>query len=251
MATEPIADEGLVFGINPVQTLLQEGQRPVETLWLAREDGRRLREIMALARERGMTWRLVDRVAMDRLVHGGVHQGVAARVTPRPQPNWDDLLDRLRDMPHPLLVVLDGVEDPRNLGAVMRSAEVFGATAVVVPKDRNAPLSGVAVKAAAGAAERLDLVRVTNLARALEELRALNIWVVGLDGDAKTVLTRTDLRVGVALVLGGEGKGLRRLTREKCDHLAAIPMVGQTGSLNLSVATAIALYECHRQRTAG
>ncbi|MBF0611668.1 MAG: 23S rRNA (guanosine(2251)-2'-O)-methyltransferase RlmB [Magnetococcales bacterium] len=243
-----MSDETLIFGINPVLSLLQEGQRPVEALFALREEGRRLRQILELARDKGVLVRLVDRIALDRLVKGGVHQGVAARVTPRRQPDWDEILERLEKHRDGILVILDGVEDPRNLGAVLRSAEAFGAMAVVLPKDRTAPLSGVAVKASAGAAERLDLVRVTNLARSLDQLREVGYWVIGLDGEASQSIGETNLKGGIALVLGGEGKGLRRLTREKCDTLAAIPMVGQTGSFNLSVAAAIALYECRRQR---
>ncbi|MBF0418233.1 MAG: 23S rRNA (guanosine(2251)-2'-O)-methyltransferase RlmB, partial [Magnetococcales bacterium] len=171
---------------------------------------------------------------------------VGARV----QPTWDALLDRLDGLEAPILLLLDGIEDPRNLGAIIRSAEAFGVEAVVLPRDRSAPLSGVAVKASAGAAERVDVIRVTNLARAMNELKEYGVRVIGLDGEAGATLQDGTWRGALAWVLGSEGQGLRRLTRERCDAVVAIPMAGGVGSLNVATAAGIALYETRRGRAA-
>ncbi|MBF0628598.1 MAG: 23S rRNA (guanosine(2251)-2'-O)-methyltransferase RlmB [Magnetococcales bacterium] len=249
-----MSDEAeVVFGFNPVLAVLADGARPVESLLLLQgvRSGR-AREVEQLAGERGIRPRFVERPILDRFTGGGVHQGVALRVGVRMQPTWDNVLDRLETTPDPLLLLLDGVEDPRNLGAILRSAEAFGVMAVVMPRDRSAPLSGVAVKASAGAAGRIDTVRVTNLARAITELQDRGVRVLGLDGAAPLTIDdpQADWQGAMALVLGGEGQGLRRLTRERCDGLLAIPMVGGVGSLNVATAAAITLYECHRGRRA-
>ncbi|MBF0342070.1 MAG: 23S rRNA (guanosine(2251)-2'-O)-methyltransferase RlmB [Magnetococcales bacterium] len=244
----------VVFGVNPVLAVLGDGARPVESLSLLQGvRGGRLREVELLALERGVKPRFVERPALDRLAGGGVHQGVVLRVGVRVQPTWEGLLERLEERVDPVLVLLDGVEDPRNLGAILRSAEAFGVEAVVLPRDRAAPLSGVAVKASAGAAGRMDTVRVTNLARAMVELKHYGFRVIGLDGAAQDSLhgSGADWRGPLALVLGGEGKGLRRLTRERCDGLLAIPMTGGVGSLNVATAAGIALYELRRRRMEG
>ncbi|MBF0189852.1 MAG: 23S rRNA (guanosine(2251)-2'-O)-methyltransferase RlmB [Magnetococcales bacterium] len=245
----------VVFGFNPVLAVLSDDTRPVESLILLQgvRSGRS-REVERLAGERGVRPKFVERVTLDRFTDGGVHQGVALRVAVRVQPTWETLLDRLEEQGDPVLLLLDGVEDPRNLGAILRSAEAFGVTAVVLPKDRSAPLSSVAVKASAGAAARVDTIRVTNLARAIQELQDRDVRVVGLDGDAPNRLDggQEDWQGPIALVLGGEGRGLRRLTRERCDAVLAIPMSGAVGSFNVATAAAIALYELRRRRrTAG
>ncbi|MBF0613871.1 MAG: 23S rRNA (guanosine(2251)-2'-O)-methyltransferase RlmB [Magnetococcales bacterium] len=244
------AEAELIFGINPVLAVLADRARPVETL-LLQQGGRnpRLREVERLAGERAVRPRFVERMVLDRLCLGAVHQGVALRVGVRVQPSWEMLLERLAGMEEAVLLLLDGIEDPRNLGAILRVAEAFGVMAVVLPRDRSAPLSSVAVKASAGAAEQIDTVRVTNLARAIQELQLYGVRVFGLDGESPVRLD--DGLKGwhglVALVLGGEGKGLRRLTRERCDAVLAIPMVGAVGSLNVATAGAIALYELRRR----
>ncbi|OSM01795.1 23S rRNA (guanosine(2251)-2'-O)-methyltransferase RlmB [Magnetofaba australis] len=243
----------LVYGINPVAALLADERRPVDDLWVIK--GRlnpRQESLVEQARARGVRPRFVDKATLDRLSERGTHQGIAARGGAKPQRSWESLLDRVEQSPDALLVLLDGVEDPHNLGAILRSAEAFGAMAVAQPKDRSAPLSPVAVKASAGAAERMDLVKMTNLARAIEELQELGVMVIGLAGDEGSQdLTSVDLTGRIALVMGNEGKGLRRLTRERCDVLAAIHMAGEVGSLNVSVATGVALYEAARQRASG
>lgn len=247
---DPASPAELIYGINPVLALLRDRSRPVEAVTIQKGlHGSRLEELMALSREREVRPRLVEKPALDRLAGGGVHQGVVARAGLRVQPTWGQLLEALKVAREPLLVLLDGVEDPHNLGAVVRSAEVFGAMAVVIPRDRAAPLTAAAAKAAAGAAERLDVVRVTNLARAMGDLRQLGVRLYGLAGEADTPLGGVPMvGGGVALVLGAEGHGLRRLVRESCDALVAIPMAGEVGSLNVSVAAGVALYEVARQR---
>ncbi|MEO5346091.1 MAG: 23S rRNA (guanosine(2251)-2'-O)-methyltransferase RlmB [Magnetococcus sp. YQC-9] len=236
----------VLFGLNPVMAVLADAARPVESLWMvAGLHGGRVREVERLAQERGVRPKFIERAAMDRLTGGAVHQGVALRVGVRAQPSWESLLARLETVVDPVLLLLDGIEDPRNFGAILRCAEAFGVEAVILPRDRSAPLSGVAVKASAGAAERVDVIRVTNLARAMNELREYDVRVVGLDGDADVRLddAGVDWSGPLALVLGSEGRGLRRLTRERCDRLVAIPMAGGVGSLNVATAVGIALYE--------
>ena len=244
------SDTDFVYGLNPVLALLQDADRMVESItFLKGGHGNRLQEAVELARQRGLRPHFADRITLDRLSNHAPHQGVVARVGMRRQPSFDDILDRLQQQNKAVLLLLDGIEDPRNLGAVIRSAEAFGAMAVILPRDRTAPLSSVALKAAAGAGERLDVVRVINLARAIGELQERGVQVYGLAAEGEESLA--DLTFGplVALVLGGEGKGLRRLTREKCDALVNIPMSGAVGSLNVAVAAGIGLYAVRRQQS--
>ncbi|WP_130470876.1 23S rRNA (guanosine(2251)-2'-O)-methyltransferase RlmB [Candidatus Magnetaquicoccus inordinatus] len=237
----------LVYGLNPVLALLSDPERLVETVTVLQGGhGSRLQEIVERTRQRGLRPRFADRAALDRLTQHGVHQGVVARVALRRQPSFAELLQRVAALPRVVLLLLDGVEDPRNLGAVLRSAEAFAAQALILPRDRAAPLSSVANKASAGAAERVDVVRVVNLARAIEDLQEQGVLVYGLAADGQHSIATCVFPEKVAFVLGGEGKGLRRLTRERCDQLLSIPITGGVGSLNVAVAAAIALYECRR-----
>ncbi|MEO5362439.1 MAG: 23S rRNA (guanosine(2251)-2'-O)-methyltransferase RlmB [Magnetococcus sp. DMHC-8] len=245
--TDASAASDLIHGLNPVLALLADPARVVESItFLKGGHGNRLQEAIDLARQRGLRPHFADRVTLDRLSNQGVHQGVVARVGLRRQPSWDDLLERVQAAPRAVLLLLDGIEDPRNLGAVLRSAEAFGAMAVVLPRDRTAPLSAVAFKASAGAGERLDVVRVINLARAMGELQDRGVRVYGLAAEGGHNLADFSFSGAVALVLGSEGKGLRRLTREKCDGLLSIAMGGEVGSLNVAVAAGIGLYEVQR-----
>ncbi|RMD78582.1 MAG: 23S rRNA (guanosine(2251)-2'-O)-methyltransferase RlmB [Gammaproteobacteria bacterium] len=249
--------EGLALAAGPhaVEALLRRRPREVRQLLLAEaaargERGRRLR---GLAEAAGVPVALLPRRELDARAPGLRHQGVLA--LHRPARPWDEgrlaaLLEGLAGEAPPLLLVLDGVQDPRNLGACLRSAEAAGAHAVVVPKDRAAGLTPAARKAAAGAAELVPLVQVTNLARSLRALQERGLWLVGLEAGAPRRLFELDLRGPLALVLGAEGRGLRRLTRERCDFLAALPMRGAVGSLNVAVAAGVALYEALRQREA-
>ena len=178
-----------------------------------------------------------------------MHQGAVAAV--RPLKAWDehDLLEALKTVAAPLLLILDGVTDPHNLGACLRTADAAGVQAVMIPKDRAATVDGVARKVAAGAAEFIPVASVTNLARTIDRLKERGIWVVGTDGEAEQTLYAADLKRPLALVLGGEGDGMRRLTRERCDFLVRIPMAGHMESLNVSVAAGVALFEALRQRS--
>ncbi|MBF0359233.1 MAG: 23S rRNA (guanosine(2251)-2'-O)-methyltransferase RlmB [Magnetococcales bacterium] len=239
----------MVIGVNPVQALFADANRPVEYLAVAKgAGGKRIQDIVEKAREQGLRTRFVDRVAMDNMTGGLAHQGVVARAGIRKQPSFKQIMAKVVDNPKALLILLDGVEDPYNLGAIVRSAESFGAVAVILPKDRAAALSAVAAKASAGAVERLDVVRVTNLTRAIDELKEGGVQVLGLAGGEATVISQAKFDGPVALVMGGEGKGLRRLTRDHCDQLVSIPITGGVGSLNVSVAAGIALYEVQRSR---
>lgn len=245
-------EQEFVFGVNPVLAILTSKERPIESM-VALKGGRgdKFQQALGLAKERGIRPRLVDRQALDRLTGTANHQGLALRVGFRVQPSFEQFLTRIQPHAKDLLIILDGVEDPRNLGAILRTAEAFGALGVVLPKDRAAPLSGAAVKASAGAAERIDVVRVTNLARAMKTLQDKGVQLVGLDGSAELSLDKYAFQGTIALILGNEGKGLRRLTKENCDVLVSIPMQGKTGSLNVAVACGIACHTCRQQQAGG
>jgi len=236
-----------LFGIHPVLEALQAGRRSVTRVLVAesRDDGR-VRRVLEAARRAGVpVERRPDR-ALDRLAEGGAHQGVVAVVAAAIYADPDDLLGS--GGPSQLFVVLDGVEDPRNLGAVVRAAAAAGAHGLFLPERGATGLTAVAVKASAGAAERLPIARVGNIVSLLKALKEKNIWVVGLDRTGDALWTTFDLTGPVALVLGGEGRGLRRLARETCDVVLSIPMAGGVESLNLSVAAGIILFEAVRQR---
>lgn len=241
----------LVCGPNAVLAALAEHPERVEEVFLASERGdARIEAVRAAADDADIAIHRVGRKELDRIAAGVRHQGVVAyyRAPARREQTLDELLGTIQGTA--LLLILDGVQDPHNLGACLRSADAAGVHAVIVPKDNTAPLSAVARRAAAGAAETVPLVSVTNLARSLREIRQRGIWVYGADQDAEQTLAQADLREPAAVVLGGEGAGLRRLTREHCDVLVRIPMAGSVGSLNVSVAAGICLYEAVRQRGA-
>ena len=240
----------LICGPHAVLAALTKNPARIEGVWLStgRRDARGA-EVERAARAAGAPVHRVERDELDVMAPGLRHQGVVARLRPGAAagaPSFEEFLTHLPE--RPLLLVLDGVQDPHNLGACLRSAEAAGAHAVIVPKDNSAPLSAVARKSASGAAETVPLFRVTNLARALDALKDAGVWLVGASHDVEKTLYETDLTPPAALVLGGEGKGLRRLTRERCDILARIPMAGTVGSLNVSVAAGICLFEAVRQR---
>lgn len=246
-----MSEAELVFGLHAVEAVLARAPDRVVELLLSRDrKDRRLTALRDRAESQGLRIRDASRDELARHAGEGVHQGVIARLRPRPPLSEDGLIrELLPALPGPaLLLVLDGVTDPHNLGACLRSAEAFGAQALVVPRDNSAPLNATARKAASGAADVVPLVVVTNLARSLRALQEAGVWIVGAAGEVATPIDRVDLAGPVALVLGAEGAGLRRLTREHCDYLAAIPMAGSVGSLNVSVAAGIFLYEAARQR---
>jgi 23S rRNA (guanosine2251-2'-O)-methyltransferase len=240
-----------VYGLHAVNAVLQRSPERILELWMAQpRDDDRTCSLREHAETVGIRAQVISTEALAKLVGDVNHQGAAASV--RPLKPWDerDLLQSLASAPGDvLLLVLDGVTDPHNLGACLRTAEAAGAHALVIPKDRAAGVDGVVRKVAAGAAEFMPVAAVTNLARALDALKEQGIWVVGTDGHADKTLYRADLKRPLALVLGAEGGGLRRLTRERCDFMVRIPMVGQIESLNVSVAAGICLFEARRQRT--
>lgn len=240
----------LIFGIHAVQSALRNDAAHVESVWIdsSRRDSR-IRELIALAQSREVSVQFEDSAELARRAGGGRHQGVVACYHSAQSKSENALFALLDTFESPaLLLVLDGVTDPHNLGACLRSAEAAGAQAVIAPKNRAAGLTPAAHKVASGAAERLPFVIVTNLARCLRRLQERGIIVIGADEEASRVLFDLDLTRPVALVLGAEGKGLRRLTRECCDWLAALPMAGQAESLNVSVAVGVCLFEAVRQR---
>lgn len=244
----------MIFGLHAVEAALKRDPASIEQLWCdAQRKDRRLRDLIALAENQGVRPHWIQKSELDKLLPGQArHQGVAARVSGVIEYNEQFLEQLLVGLKEPaLLLVLDGVTDPHNLGACLRSADAAGVHAVIAPRDRACGLTPVVRKVASGAAEVLPFIRVTNLARTLKSLRDGGIWVIGTALDeVSTSLFQTDLRGSVAMVLGAEGKGLRRLTRDNCDELIYIPMVGTVQSLNVSVATGICLFEALRQRSA-
>jgi 23S rRNA (guanosine2251-2'-O)-methyltransferase len=208
----------------------------------------KIESILDLAAEQGISVERVNKNRLDDRVQG-VHQGVVAEVKPMPQlgdKELENLLDQISGTP--LLLVLDGVTDPHNLGACLRTADAAGVHAVIAPRDKSAPLNATASKVACGAAEAIPYFQVTNLSRTLTQLQERGIWIVGTAGEADATIYQSDLKGPLALVMGAEGKGMRRLTRENCDLLINIPMAGEVSSLNVSVATGVTLFEIVRQR---
>jgi 23S rRNA (guanosine2251-2'-O)-methyltransferase len=242
---------GLICGLHAVRTALQQDPQHVDAVWLNEQrDDRRAAEIVQAARLAGVKLRRVPRAHLDELVGDTHHQGVVGRLRSTPMLDEHDLEVFLVGLGQtPLLLVLDSVQDPRNLGACLRSADAAGAQAVVLSRDRSAPLTASAHQAASGAAASLPIFQVANLSRALRRLKQAGIWLAGASADADSDLYQVDLRGPLAIVIGGEARGLRRLTREHCDVLLRIPMRGATPSLNLSVAAAVFLYEALRQRS--
>ncbi|MBB5322709.1 23S rRNA (guanosine(2251)-2'-O)-methyltransferase RlmB [Marinobacter oulmenensis] len=239
-----------VFGWHAVDAILKRQPERLQQVWIqtGRQD-KRVKAITDALDGLGVRWQVVHRRELDDRV-SGVHQGIVAAVGESREWTEDDLLAMLAAREQaPFLLVLDGVTDPHNLGACMRTADAAGVQAVVVPKDKSASLTPVARKVACGAAETVPFVRVTNLARFLREIKEQGVWLIGTAGEAKATLYQADFKGPVALVMGAEGKGMRRLTREHCDQLINIPMAGHVDSLNVSVATGVCLYEAVRQRT--
>ena len=244
----------LLYGVNPLLEALRAGDRvPAEIVVAEGARDERLRELVELARSRNVTIKRAPRSSIDHAVGNTNHQGVMARVAAARYADADDLLSaiaaRVGGEIEPLVVVLDGVEDPRNLGAILRTSECAGVNGVFVPERRAAGLTDAVAKAAAGAVEHVAVARATNLSRLIEKLKERNVWVVGAVPDAEMNYAEWDWTRASAVVLGGEGAGLHRLVRENCDVLVRIPVLGKIESLNVSVAAGIILYEALRQRT--
>ena len=238
----------LVFGIHAVEAFLQRAPQDVLELFVMKDrDDKRMQPIIQLARQNGVSVQFCNRKTLDDMV-SGQHQGVVAKARLQSSGNEADLAAIVEQQAKPFILILDGVTDPHNLGAILRSADAAGVHAVVAPKDRSAKLTSVVRKVACGAAESVPFITVTNLARTLRELQDAGVWIVGTAGETDTLVYDADLKGPLALVLGAEGEGLRRLTRETCDALVKIPMFGTVSSLNVSVAAGICLFEAVRQR---
>jgi 23S rRNA (guanosine2251-2'-O)-methyltransferase len=235
----------IVYGINPVLEALRAGR--VRRLRLASRGDRRIDEAVSLAREAGVAVERVDAQTLDRATRGGVHQGIAAELEAPRDYTVEELVAGAAPAA-PLLIVLDGIEDPQNVGAIVRTADAGGCHGIIRQARRAASLAGAAAKASAGAVAHVRVATVVNIARAVEELKTLNVWTLGLEGGAPASYYEVDFTLPTAIVLGSEGAGLRRLVRERCDRLASIPMLGSVGSLNVSVAAGVTLFEAVRQR---
>ncbi len=239
-----------IYGIHAVKAFVTNyPERLIEVLALKGRDDQRLQPLINEIQRLGISVQFLNRQTLDKKAEGEVHQGIIARIHPLKELNENDLDHILQQQSSPLLLVLDGITDPHNLGACLRTADAVGVSAVIVPKDKSAQLNSTARKVACGAAENVPLIRVTNLSRTLRELQQQhNIWVIGTAGEASETLYQTKLTGPLALVMGAEGEGMRRLTREHCDQLVSIPMAGTVSSLNVSVATGVCLFEIVRQR---
>lgn len=245
----------VVLGIHAVQALIERSPERFIEMWLLKgRDDERLQPIINLARKYKISVQLVHRKVLDDKSNGEQHQGVVARITPGKtytEADIDDILAQAEDKKEsPFLLILDGVTDPHNLGACLRNADAAGVQAIIVPKDKAARITATVRKVAVGAAETVPLVQVTNLARTMKQLQEIGVWLIGTAGETDTSLYDVKLDGPMALVMGAEGKGMRRLTREHCDQLVKLPMAGSVSSLNVSVATGICLFEIVRQRRA-
>lgn len=236
----------LIYGLNAVAEALKAGR--VVSMRAGRRHDRRLQQLLMLAEQASVPVRRVSDQELDRESGGSSHQGVIADVTERRMYELSDLIEDAHARPPALIVVLDGIEDPHNFGAILRTCDAVGAHGVVRQTRHAAPLTGATTKASAGAIAHVKIADVVNVARAVEELAEAGIWTVGLAGDAAAAYDKMDFSLPTALVVGAEGTGLRRLVRERCDMLAAIPMKGQVDSLNVSVAAGVVLFEVLRQR---
>ena len=241
-----------LYGLHAIQAVLEKTPESVSELWVdAGRHDKRVAHILELTRHSGITVHSVAKRELETMVPDGRHQGVVAKALAPKVHTEADLDALLETLPGaPFLLILDGITDPHNLGACLRSADAAGVNAIIAPKDRAASLTPVAIKVSSGAAQTVPFVQVTNLARCLRDLKERGIWLVGLDGHGEESLFDRDLTGPLAIVMGAEGQGLRRLSKEHCDFLVKIPMVGSVESLNVSVATGICLFEALRQRNA-
>lgn len=244
--------EQWVYGLHAVSSLAKHRASQIENVWIQRErQDARMKELVALLQRHGITVQVASRKELEHMAAESVHQGVIARIKRTEQQDegfLESLLDSLKTPA--LLLVLDEITDPHNLGACLRSADAAGVHAVITPKDNAAALTPVVRKVASGAAEVIPLIQVTNLARTLAWLKQRGVWLVGTTGEAQQTIYDIDLTGSIAIVMGAEGKGMRRLTKESCDYLAYIPMGGTVESLNVAVATGVCLFEAVRQRKA-
>lgn len=248
-AEDTLLDMQLLYGLHPVEEAIRSGNRRLESVVVARQrQDARLQYIVESCHEAGVPVRMESREQLTRMAHTDAHQGVVAVVAERVYSSLEEISQPRGK--HLFLLALDGIEDPHNLGALLRTADGAGVDGVVLPERRAASVNATVVKTSAGASEHVRIARVTNLVRALEELKRANVWCIGLDERGTLNYDAFDYRCNCALILGGEGGGLHELTRRTCDHLLRIPMAGQVSSLNVSVAGAVVMYEVARQRRA-
>ena len=241
-------ENDLIIGRNPVTEALKSG-RTVEKLMVSKGSEKSLSKLIAMAKDAGVPVYYNDKARMDKIAGGGVHQGVAAYVSSYEYSEVEDLLARAQEKGEdPFLVILDGIEDPHNLGAILRSADGAGAHGVIIPKRRAVGVTGVVAKASAGAIEYVPVARFSNIPRTIEELKEKGLWIGAVDM-SETPYYRCDLKGPLAVVIGNEGEGISRLVKEKCDFTVSIPMQGRVQSLNASNAAAVVFYEVLRQRT--
>jgi 23S rRNA (guanosine2251-2'-O)-methyltransferase len=238
----------VIFGINAVSEALRARGRAFEWVGVAKDrHDLRLQKLIQECRYNSVAVRFLPRVELDRMAATGSHQGVVAVTSSKQYADLEDVLAAKRGE-YALVIVLDGVEDPHNLGAILRTADAAGADGVVIPERRAVGVTGIVAKASAGASEHLPVAKVTNIARTLENLKAKGLWIVGLDEHGKQNYDSVDYKMDCAVVLGAEGKGLHDLVSRKCDFLVSVPMLGNVPSLNVSVAAGVVLYEVVRQR---
>ncbi len=239
-----------IFGLHSVSAFLERNPQDVLELFVLKDrEDQRMTPLIQQARKLGISVQFCQRKTLDEKVEGAQHQGVVAKARLSDAGDEHDLKRILDTQSQPFLLILDGITDPHNLGAILRSADAAGVHAVIAPKDRAAKLTAVVRKVACGAAEAVPFIAVTNLARTIRELKDAGVWVLGAAGETETTIYQASLKGPLALAMGAEGDGLRRLTKELCDGLVKIPMFGAVSSLNVSVATGICLYEAVRQRT--
>ena len=239
-----------IYGFHSIESQLNSNPESVLKVFIqsGRNDGR-MSKITSLLSNLKINLLKIDKKELDRLVKGELHQGIIAEVLLPSLPGQEALIDFITNLSrNPLILILDSIQDPRNLGACLRSANAAGVDCVVVNKDGSAPINSVVYKTSAGAINQLKIFQVTNLVRTIKALQSKELWVVGLDGSVKTSIYDVNLSDPIVIVMGTEGKGLRQLIKKTCDYLATIPMIGDVESLNVSVATGIALFECKRQR---
>lgn len=237
----------LIYGINPVFEALQSGRCRIKEVWVAEgRSSRGLEGIISMAQSKGILIKRTERSQLDSLTKNAPHQGVVGFLDQFPYADLDEVLQGHAG--DPLLLVLDGIEDPRNLGALIRTADACGVWGVIIPKDRAAGITPAVAKSSAGAVFHIPVIRVTNISATLRQIKERGMWVIGAAAEAQTEIYAHDLTVPLAVVIGGEGRGMRSLVKKECDLLASIPMRGKINSLNASVAGSIILYEVIRQR---
>ncbi len=245
-----MANDNIIFGINPIQQLLQRNPEKVLEISVSEQkNDNRMQELLAIAKQHGIAIQRIDAKKLDKLFVEQNHQGIIAKIKPTAILTESALPELVRNAAKPLFLILDGVQDPHNLGACLRTAEATGVTAVITPRDNAVGITPVVRKVASGAADIVPIVQVSNLARAMRDLQELGVWIVGTTGDAEQRIYDLDLTGSIAIVLGAEGVGMRQLTAKHCDFIAKLPMLGQVESLNVSVATGVCLYEVIRQRS--